>query len=70
MQAVTDGYANATAENGPWMLGLDQPSYVAVVTYADNRCVPRLAASLKALDSGETPGLMMLCWTLTDAIED
>ena len=52
------------------MLGLDQPSYVAVMTYADNRCVPRLVASLKALDSGEAPGLMMLCWTLTDAIED
>ncbi len=55
MQAVSDGYANATAQSGPWMLGLDEPSYVAVLTYADNRCVPHLAASLNALGAGEAP---------------
>ena len=37
MQAEKDGHAGATADNGPWLLGLDQPSYLAVMTYADNR---------------------------------
>lgn len=37
MQAEKDGHAGATADNGPWLLGLDQPSYMAVMTYADNR---------------------------------
>ena len=39
LQAAKAGHAGATAESGPWLIGLDQPSYTAVMTYADNRCV-------------------------------
>ena len=37
MQAVKAGYVGASAGTGPWLVGLDQPSYMAVMTYADNR---------------------------------
>ena len=39
LQAAEAGHAGATADSGPWLIGLDQPSYTAVMTYADNRCV-------------------------------
>ncbi len=39
MQAQKAGYAGASADTGPWLLGLDQPSYTAVMSYADNRYV-------------------------------
>lgn len=53
MQAAKDGHAGATAETGPWMIGLDQPSYTAVMTYADNRCAPSHAwpSPVQALSS-------------------
>jgi len=33
------GDKDATAENGPWVLTLDIPSYMAVMTYADDRAL-------------------------------
>ena len=39
LQAAEAGHAGATADSGPWLIGLDQPSYTAVMTYADNRFV-------------------------------
>ncbi|KAI8472661.1 MAG: oligopeptidase A-like protein [Monoraphidium minutum] len=36
-QARAAGYANAAADNGPWVFTLDAPSYSAVMTYATNR---------------------------------
>jgi hypothetical protein len=29
--------SNATAENGPWLITLDAPTYTSVMSYADNR---------------------------------
>ena len=31
------GHENATAENGPWMITLDAPSYLSVMQHARNR---------------------------------
>jgi Zn-dependent oligopeptidase len=31
------GHENATAENGPWVITLDAPSYIAVMQHARNR---------------------------------
>ncbi len=54
MQAEKDGHAGATADNGPWLLGLDQPSYMAVMTYADNRYRARFVV-LPCLHSASAP---------------
>ncbi|GAU40325.1 hypothetical protein TSUD_221730 [Trifolium subterraneum] len=35
--AVSKGHENATAENGPWIITLDAPSYIAVMQHARNR---------------------------------
>ncbi|WVZ09139.1 hypothetical protein V8G54_013669 [Vigna mungo] len=35
--AVTKGHENATAENGPWVITLDAPSFIAVMQHARNR---------------------------------
>lgn len=35
--AVTKGHENATAENGPWILTLDAPSFISVMQHARNR---------------------------------
>ncbi|KAL2459036.1 putative cytosolic oligopeptidase A [Forsythia ovata] len=35
--AVSKGHENATAENGPWMITLDAPSFMAVMQHAKNR---------------------------------
>ncbi|KAK7307286.1 hypothetical protein VNO77_40206 [Canavalia gladiata] len=35
--AVSKGHENATAENGPWVITLDAPSYIAVMQHAHNR---------------------------------
>jgi len=31
------GHENATAENGPWVITLDAPSFIAVMQHARNR---------------------------------
>lgn len=31
------GHANADAENGPWIISLDAPSYLPVMQHAKNR---------------------------------
>lgn len=36
-KAVEEGYKNATAEAGPWLITLDDPTYSAVVSFAKNR---------------------------------
>lgn len=36
--ARTEGHKDATPENGPWMLTLDFPSYMPVMSHAKNRC--------------------------------
>ncbi|KAI3665599.1 hypothetical protein L6452_44227 [Arctium lappa] len=33
------GHENATAENGPWMITLDAPSFVSVIQHAKNRAL-------------------------------
>ncbi|KAK4263036.1 hypothetical protein QN277_028515 [Acacia crassicarpa] len=35
--AVSKGHENATAGNGPWVITLDAPSYMAVMQHAQNR---------------------------------
>ncbi|KAL0350299.1 UNVERIFIED_CONTAM: Organellar oligopeptidase A, chloroplastic/mitochondrial [Sesamum radiatum] len=35
--AVSKGHENATAENGPWIITLDAPSFMAVMQHAKNR---------------------------------
>ncbi|XP_052195709.1 probable cytosolic oligopeptidase A [Diospyros lotus] len=35
--AVSKGHENATAENGPWVITLDAPSYMSVMQHARNR---------------------------------
>eukprot|EP00268_Persea_americana_P068603 TRINITY_DN957_c0_g1_i3.p1 TRINITY_DN957_c0_g1~~TRINITY_DN957_c0_g1_i3.p1 ORF type:complete len:828 (+),score=172.81 TRINITY_DN957_c0_g1_i3:311-2794(+) len=35
--AVSKGHENATAENGPWVITLDAPSYMSVMQHAQNR---------------------------------
>ncbi|KAH7845951.1 hypothetical protein Vadar_007912 [Vaccinium darrowii] len=35
--AVSKGHENATAENGPWVITLDDPSFLAVIQHAQNR---------------------------------
>ncbi|XAR51455.1 Oligopeptidase A [Bertholletia excelsa] len=37
--AVSKGHENATAENGPWMITLDAPSYMSVMQHAKNRAL-------------------------------
>ena len=33
------GHENATAENGPWVITLDAPSYLPVMQHAKNRAL-------------------------------
>lgn len=33
------GHENATAENGPWVITLDAPSYTSVMKHAKNRAL-------------------------------
>ncbi|KAG5528108.1 hypothetical protein RHGRI_028892 [Rhododendron griersonianum] len=35
--AVSKGHENATAENGPWVITLDAPSFMAIMQHAQNR---------------------------------
>ncbi|WOG92681.1 hypothetical protein DCAR_0311956 [Daucus carota subsp. sativus] len=35
--AVSKGHENASAENGPWVITLDDPSYMSVMQHAKNR---------------------------------
>ncbi|KAL2904169.1 Organellar oligopeptidase A chloroplastic/mitochondrial [Bienertia sinuspersici] len=35
--AVSKGHENATAENGPWIITLDAPSFISVMQHAQNR---------------------------------
>ncbi|XP_057961566.1 probable cytosolic oligopeptidase A isoform X2 [Malania oleifera] len=35
--AVSKGHQNATAENGPWVITLDAPSFLSVMQHAQNR---------------------------------
>ncbi|CAI9110563.1 OLC1v1010614C1 [Oldenlandia corymbosa var. corymbosa] len=35
--AVSKGHENATAENGPWVITLDAPSFTSVIQHAKNR---------------------------------
>ncbi|PHT91407.1 hypothetical protein T459_06520 [Capsicum annuum] len=35
--AVSKGHENATAEDGPWIITLDEPSYMSVMKHAKNR---------------------------------
>ncbi|XP_024974900.1 probable cytosolic oligopeptidase A [Cynara cardunculus var. scolymus] len=37
--ASSEGHENATAENGPWMITLDAPSFVSVIQHAKNRAL-------------------------------
>ncbi|KAL6993944.1 oligopeptidase A [Sarracenia purpurea var. burkii] len=37
--AIAKGHENATAENGPWLLTLDAPSYMSVTQHARNRAL-------------------------------
>ncbi|GMP31119.1 hypothetical protein CsSME_00005467 [Camellia sinensis var. sinensis] len=37
--AVSKGHENATAENGPWVITLDAPSFMAVMQHARNRAL-------------------------------
>ncbi|KAH7566791.1 hypothetical protein JRO89_XS08G0235600 [Xanthoceras sorbifolium] len=37
--AVSKGHENATADNGPWMITLDAPSFMAVMQHARNRAL-------------------------------
>ncbi|VVB18145.1 unnamed protein product [Arabis nemorensis] len=37
--AVSKGHENATAENGPWIITLDAPSYIPVMQHAKNRAL-------------------------------
>uniref|UniRef100_A0A0D9VN10 oligopeptidase A n=1 Tax=Leersia perrieri TaxID=77586 RepID=A0A0D9VN10_9ORYZ len=37
--AVSKGHENASAENGPWIITLDAPSYIAVMQHARNRAL-------------------------------
>ncbi|KAG8073029.1 hypothetical protein GUJ93_ZPchr0006g45491 [Zizania palustris] len=37
--AVSKGHESATAENGPWIITLDAPSYIAVMQHARNRAL-------------------------------
>ncbi|XP_078430635.1 putative cytosolic oligopeptidase A [Wolffia australiana] len=37
--AVSKGHENATAENGPWMITLDAPSFLPVMQHAKNRAL-------------------------------
>lgn len=36
-QAVQEGHADATPENGPWLVTLDIPSYMPIMQYCENR---------------------------------
>ena len=36
--AKDDGHEGATPEAGPWLFGLDFPSYFPVMTHAKDRC--------------------------------
>lgn len=36
-QAVAGGDANATPENGPWVVSLDMPSYLPAMQHLKNR---------------------------------
>ncbi|XP_058227073.1 organellar oligopeptidase A, chloroplastic/mitochondrial-like [Rhododendron vialii] len=37
--ALSKGHENATAENGPWLITLDAPSFMAVMQHARNRAL-------------------------------
>lgn len=38
-QAAREGHEGATAEAGPWLVTLDFPSYMPVMTHAKNRAL-------------------------------
>ncbi|CAD6248862.1 unnamed protein product [Miscanthus lutarioriparius] len=53
--AVSKGHENATAENGPWVITLDAPSYIPVMQHAQNRALREevYRAYLTRASSGE-----------------
>ncbi|KAF7829255.1 putative cytosolic oligopeptidase A [Senna tora] len=53
--AVSKGHENATAENGPWVITLDAPSYMAVMQHARNRSLREevFRAYVKRASSGD-----------------
>ncbi|KAL6633250.1 hypothetical protein ACP70R_025921 [Stipagrostis hirtigluma subsp. patula] len=53
--AVSKGHENATAENGPWIITLDAPSYIPVMQHARNRALREevYRAYLTRASSGE-----------------
>ncbi|WOH05195.1 hypothetical protein DCAR_0624609 [Daucus carota subsp. sativus] len=53
--AVSKGHKNATAENGPWVITLDDPSYMSVMQHAKNRDLRKevYLARLTLASSGE-----------------
>ena len=55
-QAVKNGYPDATAENGPWVLTLDYPSYLPTMQHLKNRNVRETLyrAFVTRASSGET----------------
>ncbi|KAL1812361.1 hypothetical protein ACET3Z_022426 [Daucus carota] len=53
--AVSKGHKNATAEDGPWVITLDDPSYMSVIQHAKNRDLRKEVyfARLTLASSGE-----------------
>ncbi|KAJ1692478.1 hypothetical protein LUZ63_009176 [Rhynchospora breviuscula] len=53
--AVSKGHENATPENGPWIITLDAPSYMAVMLHARNRSLREevFRAYISRASSGE-----------------
>lgn len=39
LHQLFQGHENATAENGPWLITLDAPSFMAVMQHARNRAL-------------------------------
>lgn len=55
ISGVMQGHENATAENGPWVITLDAPSYMAVMQHARNRSLREevFRAFIKRASSGD-----------------
>ena len=52
---IQQGHKNATAEDGPWVITLDDPSYMSVIQHAKNRDLRKevYLARLTLASSGE-----------------
>jgi oligopeptidase A len=60
--AVSKGHENATAENGPWVITLDAPSYNAILKHAKNRALREelYRASITRASSGELDNTVII----------